>query len=84
MELIFEILFELIIEGSLNAAADKKIPVILRIIAAIILIVVYGGLIGLCFFWGIHDKSIALLLTGILILVITAFGIWKTYQKNRQ
>ena len=83
MELIFEILFELIVDGSLNATTDKKVPVIIRIIAAIILIVVYGGLIGLFFFWGIHNKSIALLVIGALILVITVLGIWKTYKKHR-
>ena len=83
MELIFEILFELIIDGSMNAATDKKIPVILRIIAAIILLVVYGGLVGLCFFFGIRNKSAALMLIGVFILTITILGIRKTYKNHR-
>ena len=58
MELIFEILFELIVDGSLNADTDKKVPVIIRIIAAIILIVVYGGLIGLFFSGAFTTKAL--------------------------
>ena len=43
MEVLFEILFEIIVEGSLEASRDKKVPLWIRIIAGIILIVVYGG-----------------------------------------
>jgi hypothetical protein len=83
MELIFGLLFELILDGSMNAATDKKLPVIFRILAAIILTVFYGGLVGLCIFWGIRNKSVALLLLGAFILIITILGIWKTYRKHR-
>ncbi len=45
MEIIFDILFELIVEGSMGAVGDKKVPLPLRILAAVFLIVIFGGLV---------------------------------------
>lgn len=82
MELIFEMLFEFLIEGCFGAATSKKIPLVFRIIVATILIAVYGGLVGFCFFQGIKAKSIAFLFVGIALLLFIAFGIRKTYHKK--
>lgn len=84
MEFVFEFLFELIVEGSLEASTDKKVPWPLRILAAIVLIGVYGGLIGVCFYSGIHDKSWIMLLLGMIILFITALGVRAVFKKHRQ
>ena len=84
MEMILEFLFELIVEGSLEATADKKVPWPLRILAAVILIGVYGGLIGTCFWYGIREKSLIMLLLGIIILIITALGIRAVCRKHRR
>ena len=35
MELIFDILFDLIVEGSIGAVGDKKVPLALRIAASV-------------------------------------------------
>ena len=83
MELIFEILFEFLIEGSFSAAMDKKIPLVCRIIAAMILIAVYGGLVGFCFYEGIKNKNIGVLFVGIFLILFIAFGFRKVYQKHK-
>ena len=41
MELIFDILFELIVEGTIGAVGDKKVPLALRILAAVFLVLVF-------------------------------------------
>ena len=84
MEIIFEIIFEIIIDGSLNAVSDKKIPLILRILSAIVLLIVYGGLVGLCLFWGIHDKSVVLIIVGIGLLIFFGLAFIKTYKSRRR
>ena len=84
MDFILEFLFDLIVEGSLEASTDKKVPLPVRIIAAVILIGVYGGLIGICLYSGIREKSWVLLLLGVIILIMTALGIRSVYRKRRR
>lgn len=83
MEIIFEILFEIIVDGSLNTVSDKKIPLPLRILAAIVLLIVYGGLVYLCLFWGIHNKSFILMIVGLGLLIFFSLAFIKTYKNHR-
>lgn len=84
MEIIFEIIFEIIVDGSLNAVSDKKIPLILRILSAIVLLTVYGGLVGLCLFWGIQNKSAILIAVGLGLLIFFGLAFIKTYKSHRK
>ncbi len=84
MEVLFEILFEIIVEGPLEASRDKKIPLWIRIIAGIILIVIYGGLVGFLIYEGIRSVNWGLLVIGIALLVFFAFGFWKVFKKHRR
>ena len=82
MEVLFEILFEIIVEGSLEASRDKKVPLWIRIIAGLILIAVYGGLVGFLIYEGIRSMSWILLVIGIALLMFFAFGFWKVFKKH--
>ena len=84
MEMIMEFLFELIAEGALEVSSDRKMPMPVRIIAAVVLTGIYGGLTGFCFWSGIHDRNWAVLILGIVILVITVLGARSVYRKHRQ
>lgn len=83
MELIMELLFELILEESLEASMEKKLPLPVRIIAAVFLIGVFGGLIGFCFYSGIHDRNGIMLIIAAVILAVTVYGAWAVYRKHR-
>ena len=63
---------------------EKKVPLPVRIIAAAVLIVVFGGLIGFCFYCGIHDGDGIMLVLAALILVITVLGARAFYRKHRK
>lgn len=82
--MLFEILFEIIVEGSLDASRDKKVPLWIRIIAGIILIAIYGGLVGFLIYEGIRSVNWVLLVIGIALLVFFAFGFWKVFKKHRR
>ncbi len=82
--MLFEILFEIIVEGSLEASRDKKVPLWIRIIAGLILIAVYGGLVGFLIYEGIRSVNWGLLVIGIALLVFFAFGFWKVFKKHRR
>lgn len=45
MEFLLELIFEIIIEGSLELGTTKKVPMPLRILACALLLIIYGGLI---------------------------------------
>ena len=84
MEVLFEILFEIIVEGSLEASRDKKVPLWIRIITGLVLIAVYGGLVGFLIYEGIRSMNWILLVIGIALLVFFAFGFRKTFKKHRR
>lgn len=84
MEIILELLFEFIVEGSIGAVGDKKVPLILRVLAAIFLIVIFGGLIAVLTIIGIRDKSwVSLVIAGI-VAVIVFLAVIKTVRKHRR
>lgn len=84
MELILEILFELIVEGSVGAVGDKKVPMVVRVLAASFLILIFGGLIALFIVIGINDQSwVAFVFAG-LIAVIVFLAVMTTVKKHRK
>ena len=83
MEFIMEILFEVIVEGALEASSDKKIPLPVRVIAAIITVGIYGGLIGFCLYSYFQDGNPTFLIVGIIILGITVLGAISIYRRRR-
>ena len=83
MEIILEILFELIVEGSIGAVGDKKIPVPIRILAAVFLLLLFGAVVGALIYIGISEGSWIAVAAGIAIALITVFAIWRTVRKHR-
>ncbi len=83
MEFLFDIIFEIIVEGSLELSTTKKVPTILRILAAIVFIAIYGGLIALFFFFGIKNRQPLLILLGIGVSALVVFAVRKYIRKNK-
>lgn len=75
MDFVFELLFEIILEGCIELTGEKKVPLPLRILCAIFLVAIYGGLIGILLFVSIANKSGLMLgITGfIALLALFAF-----------
>ena len=84
MDIIFEIIFDLIIDGSHDAVSDKKAPIGLRVAAAIVLLALYGALIGFCIYLTVHESSWIAAAVAVVILVITIPEMIKAFRKNRE
>ena len=84
MGIVFEILFEIIVEGALDASLSRKVPLWVRIIAALLLIFVYGGLVGLIIYSAISSKNWILFGAGILLLLFLSFGFYKIIKKRKK
>ena len=83
MELIFDILFDIIVEGSIGAVGDKKVPLLLRILAAILLIAVFGTLIVVGLYIGIKEKDwIGFAIAGLIVAIVLG-AVWKTVKRHR-
>lgn len=91
MEILFEIIFEIIVDGALEAVSSRKVPMPLRILAALIVVGVFGGVIFLIVFTGIiclrsKDNIIAVAIILFLIAAMVAgVLIWRVvkFYKNR-
>lgn len=57
---IIEVVLELVLDGAIEAAGSKKVPMPIRILAAGIVLVIALGLIGLLFWVGVDSNSTAL------------------------
>ena len=84
MEIVLEILFEFIVEGSVGAVGNKKVPLPLRILAAVILTVIFGGLIGGLIYIGIDEKNLIILILGVIIALVVVAAVWYTVRKHRK
>ena len=84
MDIILDIVFEIFIEGAMEASASKKVPLLLRIILFAVLMVLYGGLVYVCLDIGIRQKSLIALVIGIFILVIVILAFMKKFREHRK
>lgn len=72
-------------EGCIEAAGEKKVPLLLRILCAVLLVAFYGGLIGIFLCVAISNHSIAMFFITVLValLILAAFIYkYKTIKKS--
>ncbi len=88
MEFVFELLFEIIIEGTLDIGTTKKVPLFFRIIAMIGFLAVYVGIVGLLLIYGVDALRSQDLFGGVLCiftaLVVLAGCIYMVAKKLRE
>ena len=91
MDFILELLFEIIIEGSFELGTHHKVPMPLRILALLIVVLVYGALIVLLFLAGYSaakdgDTGVAGMLYVIdaFIVIACIFAVRKKFKENRR
>ena len=78
---IIEVVLELVLDGAIEAAGSKKVPMPIRILAAGIILVFALGLIGLLFWVGMDSGSTGLMILAAVLLVV--FGGWVIFSVRR-
>lgn len=71
MEFIFELLFEIIVEGSLELGTHRKVPMPLRVLALGVFGFVYGGLMFLLFVSGIDAYKEGNLVAAVFFIAVS-------------
>lgn len=89
MEFVLELILEIIIEGTFELSTSKKVILPIRIILSLILLLIYGALIGVIAMVGIglwQDGNVpaALMVFGIDLFIagVLAYVVAKRYVKN--
>ena len=82
-DLIFEFIFDLFLEGAVDASFSKKLPPVLRFILAGTVIFIYGFLIYVCLSIAINEKSwVALIIAVFITVIVILAGIRKYKEHN--
>lgn len=92
MEAVFEFIFEIIVEGTIELAKSRRVPLPLRILAAVIIAALYGGVIFLIVWAGLGcfqstDISGGKTLGVLLLLAaagLTGAVIWQVFKAVRR
>jgi len=78
---IIEVVLELVLDGAIEAAGSKKVPMPNRILAAGIALVFALGLIGLLFWVGMDSGSTGLMILAVVLLLV--FSGWVFFAVRR-
>lgn len=70
LDCLFEVLFEIIVEGAFDAASSRRVPLPLRILAAVIVVGLFGGIVFLMIFGGIRCLNDEEITNGVVLAVI--------------
>ena len=72
---IIEVILELVLEGVIEAAGSKSVPMPVRIFLTIIILALLFGVCGLVIGMGISSGNVVLTIIGVgLLLVFTVMG----------
>lgn len=88
MEFLLELLFEIILEGTLELGTSRRVPVVIRILALLLILALFGGVTILIVIAGIYVLKQGDTLVGVLLLaasLLMALGsIYMVVKKIRR
>ena len=70
---IIEIILEFILLGTIDVMPSKRVPTILRVLVATVLLAIYLGLFALLLVVGIDTGSATLIVIAFVVLILIAF-----------
>ena len=85
MEFLFEILLELILEGTMEASQNKKVPKLVRVVLIVLISAFYLSVIGLILFIGVtcwktnKIGGLIIITIGSVIFIMAAVKFRKMY-----
>lgn len=83
MDFLVELALEILVDGALAGTVSRKVPLPLRILLGAVLVLFFGGTIGLIFWVGASSGSGVLVLLGFFLLGCCCFWV-KSVWKNRR
>lgn len=84
MDFILEIIITIIFEGTLELTTSKRVPLLVRVIAAVLLLSFYIGLVGILFYIGLKHKSWVVIGCAVFVFALVAIVAIKKYHEMKR
>ena len=91
MEFILELLFDIIVEGSIELGSEKKVPMPLRIIALLVVWIIFFGMGGICIYESYEEYLAGAMIgawialgVGVFLIIGGIFIAYKMFKKKRE
>lgn len=85
MDSLIELVLEIIIEGSIEGAKSKKVPLPIRILLVTFLIAIYGALVGIFVLLSVKTGSVWMwILTVVVFLSVSGISIYRIRKYARE
>ena len=84
MNTILEILLECVLVGTVEVLPSKKVPMVMRVLLAVVLLTLYIGLFALLLTIGIKSGNTMLIVVACIVLIIIAVWVFPKVKKIKK
>lgn len=86
MDFVVELIMEILLEGTVEVCVtkSKKVPIVLRFLAGLILGALYGGIFMALFYVGVSNDEPVVIVIALLLLIVSIGFFIKSYRAVRK
>ena len=86
MDFVVELITEILLEGTVEVCVtkSKKVPIVLRFLAGLILGALYGGIFMALFYVGVSNDEPVVIVIALLLLIVSIGFFLKSYRAVRK
>ena len=86
MDFVVELITEILLEGTVEVCVtkSKKVPIVLRFLAGLILGALYGGIFMALFYVGVSNDEPVVIVIALLLLIVSIGSFIKSYRAVRK
>ena len=84
METLLEIIYEIIFEGLIYIGTRRNVPIVLRVLCALLVLFVYLGIVGVMLYIGLRENNFVVMFLALALFVIIGLAGYRKYLELRK
>ena len=84
METLLEIIYEIIFEGLIYIGTRRNVPIVLRVLCALLVLFVYLGIVGVMLYIGLRENNFVVMFLALALFVIIGLAAYRKYLELRK
>ena len=84
MEILLEIIYEIIFEGLIYIGTRRNVPMVFRILCALLVISFYFGIVGVMLYIGLRENNFVVMFLALALFVIIGLAAYRKYLELRK
>lgn len=84
METLLEIIYEIIFEGLIYIGTRRNVPVVFRVLCALLVISIYFGIVGVMLYIGLRENNFVVMFLALALFVIIGLAAYRKYLELRK